>query len=108
MKGLWSACESRHSSRDLPPAMLVTHWTLEATTMTAQKSTKLVKSKPLVKIIRGPHAFVPANDNTKLPDRECPADRRQRPAAERSPAHLLRINGLMEKFAFWLGLIGLP
>jgi hypothetical protein len=73
--------------------------------MTAQKSTKLVKSNPLVKKIRGPHAFVPANDNTKLPDSECPADRRQR---ERSPAHLLRINELMEKFASWLGLIGLP
>jgi hypothetical protein len=68
-------CESRHSSRDLPPAMSVTHWTLEATTMTAQKSTKLVKSKPLVKILYGPHTFVPANDNTKLPDSECPADR---------------------------------
>ena len=58
--------------------MSVTHWTLEATTMTAQKSTKLVKSKPLVKILYGPHTFVPANDNTKLPDSECPAvlDRR--------------------------------
>jgi hypothetical protein len=68
-------CESRHSSRALPPAMSVTHWTLEATTMTAQKSTKLVKSKPLVKIFYGPHTFVPANDNTKLPDSECPANR---------------------------------
>ena len=73
--------------------------------MTAQKSTKLVESKPLVKIIRGPHAIVPANDNTKLPNSECPVDRRQRPAAERSPGFKMK---LIEKFLFWFDLIPLP
>jgi hypothetical protein len=41
----------------IPP---IRHGGREAPTMTAQKSTKLVKSKPLVKIIHQPRAFEPA------------------------------------------------
>jgi hypothetical protein len=55
---------------------------LEATTMTAQKSTKLVKSKPLVKIVHQPRTFVPANDNTKFPDSEYPVDRSSKADAD--------------------------
>jgi hypothetical protein len=52
--------------------------------MTAQIPTKHVMSKPLVKIIRQPRSFVPANDNTKLSGSEGPANRGDNDAPDRA------------------------